>query len=146
MKRLTSLILILLVSLMAHDIFANPTTTSDAKSIQTNTDETETSLVDPTRPNWFGINKSKQTSGKLALNSLVMSPQRRIAVINGELMREGDTKLGITLDSILHDRVLIRTKNGKKRVLKLDKSSLRVSKKTFDRTPNLAKRTEGTTR
>lgn len=82
-------------------------------------DEINEVLHDPTRPNWFGLKKKKPKANHLVLNSLVMSPQRRIAVINGELMREGETKHNITVQQILDDRVLVTTKSGNKRVLKL---------------------------
>lgn len=142
MKTLAHLLLTLLVSLTAHQVVANTT-----DSVETVADpKVEKRLVDPTRPNWFGAKKGKSKSGNLVLNSLVTSPQRRIAVINGELMREGDTKRGITLKQILSDRVLIVSKNGKKRALKLNNASLRISKTPHDDVHNLAQNAEGTTR
>ena len=83
-------------------------------------------LTDPTRPNWYGVSTSKTQSKQPVLNSLVTGPQRRIAVINGELMREGESRHGFALVEILEDRVLIRTKSGNKKVLKLKKSDYRA--------------------
>ncbi len=76
-------------------------------------------LTDPTQPNWFGLSKTKSKPKGPVLNSLVTGTQRRIAVINGELMREGDSRHGITIQEILADRVLITTSAGSKKVLKL---------------------------
>lgn len=86
--------------------------------------ESDPMLVDPTLPNWFGLTKTKKKSSSLVLNSLVTGSQRRLAVINGELMREGDTHKGFTLDQILEDRVLITRKSGKKQVLKLKNAKI----------------------
>lgn len=76
-------------------------------------------LTDPTQPNWFGLSKAKSKPKGPVLNSLVTGTKRRIAVINGELMREGDSRNGITIEEILADRVLITTSAGSKKVLKL---------------------------
>lgn len=83
-------------------------------------------LTDPTQPNWFGVNKKSSAPKGPVLNSLVTGAQRRIAVINGDLMREGDTRHGITIEEILDDRVLIRNSVGTKKVLKLRKSNYPV--------------------
>ena len=146
MKRLAQLILTLLTSLTTHMVVAGADEFEEEKAHQDAVLQAEAPLVDPTRPNWYRLNTSKKKSKKLVLNSLVMSPLRRIAVVNGELMREGDIKGGITLQQILHDRVLIITKDGKKRVLKLNESSLRISKETTNRTNKLAQSAEGATR
>lgn len=89
-------------------------------------DERTPQLTDPTQPNWFGVGKKSAAPKGPVLNSLVTGPQRRIAVINGDLMREGDTRHGITIEEILDDRVLIRNAAGKKKVLKLRKSNYPV--------------------
>ena len=80
----------------------------------------EAQLLDPTQPNWFGVKTSKKKRPpSLILNSLVTGPTRRLAVINGDLLREGETKNGVTVKQILDDRVLITGKDGKKKILKL---------------------------
>jgi len=88
-------------------------------------DETEpeefvtSAFIDPTRPNWFENPKKTKKAPRLALNSLVNGPQRRIAVISGELMREGDSHRGFTLEQILEDRVIMNNQSSGRLVLKL---------------------------
>ena len=87
-------------------------------------------LIDPTQPNWFGLKTAKKKNANtLRLDSLVRGSQRRLAVINGVMMREGDTKNGITVQSIFEDRVLVRTQTGKKHTLKLKTSNKLVNTK-----------------
>jgi len=49
-------------------------------------------------------------------------------------MREGDTKNGITVQNIFEDRVLIRTKSGQKKTLKLKKANNMVKTKSAGNT------------
>jgi len=94
----------------------------------------ENGLKDPTQPNWHGLSKAKKANSGPVLNSLVTGPQRRIAVINGVLMREGEKGRGFTLEQIMDDSVLVTTKSGKQRVLSLGRSS--SFKKSADKKPS----------
>ena len=104
------------LAMSAHPAWATTNNSSDS-----NADAVE--LVDPTQPNWFGIKKAKKKySNTPKLNSLVNGAGRRLAVINGLLMREGDTKEGITLHEIKETSVVITTRSGKNRELRLTKT------------------------
>lgn len=82
----------------------------------------QTELFDPTQPNWFGVNIKRKTQRSLILNSLVTGAKRRIAIINGELLREGDSYRGLRLTQILNDRVLLKNSAGKIITLKLERT------------------------
>lgn len=70
-------------------------------------------LIDPTRPS----TSSKQTSLKqetvpsrrLILESTLVAPNRRIAVVNGKLVREGDSVDGARVITIRKSVVLVET-------------------------------------
>ena len=80
----------------------------------------EPELSDPMRPNWYGIKgKSKRSDGRPHLSSIIASDERRLAVVNGELMREGELENGVLLRQVLPDRVLVVTADQRLYALKL---------------------------
>lgn len=86
----------------------------------------EPPLTDPTRPNWYGLKaKVTKAANALELNSIIISAHRRLAVINGELMREGEERKGLLLKEVLKDRVLVQTPNDGLKALRLSLPSLR---------------------
>lgn len=86
----------------------------------------EVELTDPTRPNWYGLQRSvKHDPSKPVLNSIINSEDRRLAVINGALMREGERKRGLLLQEVLTDRVLVVTADNQLRALRLATSKIR---------------------
>lgn len=75
-------------------------------------------LRDPTRPS-FGSGKS--LPGKLNpsgwnLQSVLISPERRYAIINGEVVALGGSIAGAELISVAAERVTLRTRDGLKTV------------------------------
>lgn len=81
---------------------------------------TDLELTDPTRPNWYGLQPSiKHDPSKPILNSIISSDDRRLAVINGALMREGERKRGLLLQEVLPDRVLVVTAENELQALRL---------------------------
>ncbi|MCO6412956.1 MAG: hypothetical protein J5I92_09445 [Thiogranum sp.] len=72
-------------------------------------------LQDPTRPtnasDWFG-NKTSGTQAEWSLQSILTGPDRRIAVINGTRVREGDRIGTARVVQIEDSRVLLRTGEG----------------------------------
>lgn len=78
---------------------------------------------DPTRPLHYNSSAATANSG-LRLSSILISDNRRIAVINGQLVSEGDTVAGATLIRILDNRVHV-TINGKNRELKLHTTTVK---------------------
>ncbi len=87
-----------------------------AATVQAN----EPALSDPMRPNWYGLKQtSKANSHTPELSSIIASDDRRLAVINGQVMREGERKNGLLLRQVLPDRVLVVTADQQLRALKL---------------------------
>lgn len=127
--------LVALTTLLLVNATYAPQLQADSKGQTLEESSTKIELVDPTQPNWFGLKAAKKKSAKsLRLDSLVTGAQRRLAVINGVMMREGDTKNGITVQNIFEDRVLIRTKSGQKKTLKLKKANNMVKTKSAGNT------------
>ncbi len=78
---------------------------------------------DPTYP-LRHIPSESAENRELRLNSVLISNSRRVAVINGQLVAEGDTIAGATLIRILDNRVQV-TINGKNRELKLHTTTVK---------------------
>ena len=86
----------------------------------------EAPLTDPTRPNWYGLQAQVQHDPKKpVLNSIISSDDRRLAVINGALMREGERKRGLLLQEVLTDRVLVVNADNELQALRLAKPKIR---------------------
>lgn len=72
-------------------------------------------LQDPTRPtdasDWFG-NKTAGAETKWSLQSILRGSDRRIAVINGTRVREGDRIGTARVMQIEDSRVLLKTGEG----------------------------------
>lgn len=78
------------------------------------------SLQDPTRPNGFrapAAAPAQQRSFDLA--SIIIGADRKIAVIDGQARREGQTFEGVRLRRIYPDRVEL-VDQGRVRILRLD--------------------------
>jgi MSHA biogenesis protein MshK len=77
-------------------------------------------LQDPTRPNGFQAPQSEPAQQRtFSLASIIIGPDRKIAVIDGRARREGQTFEGIRLRRIYPDRVEL-VDQGRVRILKLD--------------------------
>ncbi|PVY70310.1 MSHA biogenesis protein MshK [Tamilnaduibacter salinus] len=75
-------------------------------------------LKDPTRPAGTSAPvDAKPTRTSLSLTSIIQAGERRRAVINGQVVREGDPVAGTQVLSIDSDRVILR-QGGKRRVLR----------------------------
>ncbi len=85
-------------------------------------------LKDPTQPtdpvNYFGAHEN-QAAGNWSLQSILSSPQRRIAVINGTRVKEGDRIGSARVVRILDSRVLLDTR-GRTLTLHLFPEPLKV--------------------
>ncbi len=72
-------------------------------------------LVDPTRPPDYRtpvIAKSPPALPKMVLSSIMISPRRRIAIIDGRAVRVGITHRGMRVVAIDSDRVRLRGPAG----------------------------------
>jgi MSHA biogenesis protein MshK len=75
-------------------------------------------LKDPTRPPGFQSAPSAPvTQTAYALNSIMIGEERRIAIINGEPVREGEALADARINSIHHDHVVLQV-DGAERVLR----------------------------
>jgi len=78
-------------------------------------------LQDPTRPPGPQAAVAKSVPERsLALDSILFSKDRRVAVIEGEALREGQGFNSVRVIRIFADRVLV-TDNGRERVLYLER-------------------------
>lgn len=78
-------------------------------------------LQDPTRPPGPQSAVAKSVPERsLALDSILFSKDRRVAVIEGEALREGQGFDNVRVIRIFADRVLV-TDNGRERVLYLER-------------------------
>jgi len=92
----------------------------------------ETALQDPTKPLRYSAAK-KAAEMKLVLNSVLISPHRKIAVINGQGLAEQDTikgSGGVILERILPHEVVLE-KAGKRWRIRLQHDLL-VQKTTVN--------------
>ncbi|MBL4827213.1 MAG: hypothetical protein JKY66_05795 [Spongiibacteraceae bacterium] len=78
-------------------------------------------LADPTRPAHYHSKKSK---APLKLESILFSNTRKVAVINGSLVTEGDRIEDSTVLKINKDRVRLK-RNGKITELVLHRTTIR---------------------
>ena len=71
-------------------------------------------LRDPTRPPAAGANTvaGKMQATGWILQSVLISPERRYAIINGEVVALGGSIAGAELISIAAERVTLRTREG----------------------------------
>jgi MSHA biogenesis protein MshK len=85
-------------------------------------------LKDPTQPtdpgNYFGSSEN-DSAGSWSLQSILSSPQRRIAVINGTRVKEGDRIGTARVVRIRESHVLLNTK-GRSLTLHLFPESIKV--------------------
>ncbi|KPQ01967.1 MAG: T2bSS MSH-type system biogenesis protein MshK [Marinobacter sp. HL-58] len=81
---------------------------------------TAAALQDPTRPDGFGAAPQAQVPEKeFTLASIFIGNDRRVAVINGQARREGQTFEGVRIRRIHPDRVEL-VDQGRVRVLRLE--------------------------
>ncbi|HEY9118739.1 MAG TPA: hypothetical protein VIN33_03225 [Marinobacter sp.] len=77
-------------------------------------------LQDPTRPDGFGASPQVQMAQKeFMLASIFIGNDRRVAVIDGVVRREGQTFEGVRIRRIHQDRVEL-VDQGRVRVLRLE--------------------------
>jgi len=85
-------------------------------------------LKDPTQPtdpgNYFGGTESRSGSN-WSLQSILSSPQRRIAVINGTRVKEGD-RIGAARVVRIRDSHVLLNAGGRTRTLHLLPESIKV--------------------
>lgn len=79
-------------------------------------------LKDPTRPLGAAARVDEATpaqDARLALESLLVGPDRRVAVINGQRMHEGDERGGVKVWEIRSDGVVVSIEGGSRMLLSL---------------------------
>ncbi|MEO8165299.1 MAG: MSHA biogenesis protein MshK [Betaproteobacteria bacterium] len=72
-------------------------------------------LRDPTRPSAIsakGASRSAATQTGWVLQSVLISPERRYAIINGEVVPVGGSVAGAEVIAIAEERVTLRTADG----------------------------------
>jgi hypothetical protein len=81
---------------------------------------------DPTKPA-FQLPKQISEQTALTLSMIVLSGDKRYAIINGSMVFEGDALQGYQVSSIRKQSVLLEGINGIKRQLRLVRSVIRTS-------------------
>lgn len=79
-------------------------------------------ISDPTKPSYYQSDKAKKTT--LQLSSVLWSDQRRVAIINGKALSEGDVIAGATVVKIDKQQVQIN-QNGVLVKLKLRRPTIK---------------------
>lgn len=83
-------------------------------------------LVDPTRPVNLApatVSQDLEQSPALKLETVVVSPYRRVAIINGNTLRQGDSIAGAILEEIGKDSVTLR-RNGDAVILSISPAAV----------------------
>lgn len=75
---------------------------------------------DPTQPDNLPRTKTASALAPV-LASVLIGPQRKLAVINGHLLAEGESAAGLTLVEVSPGRATVRLASGKTRDLSLVK-------------------------
>lgn len=92
-----------------------------------NTSNAYAELRDPTRPPDFISKKLGKGVATWALTSILISKDRRIAVVNGQVVHEGDEIASETVISIQPNTVQLTGPGGKITLFLLDKTVKRES-------------------
>ena len=85
---------------------------------------------DPTRPKDLSITTDEQSSesgmpAKPRLTSILIGPHRRLAIIDGHLLAQGQSRSGLQVMKVLDDRVILRLiEDGRDVTLKLGGSNM----------------------
>lgn len=82
-------------------------------------------LQDPTRPATVKAVAQSVEPGALQLEAIMDSGARRIAIVNGKVVREGDRIGAAVIEAIGSDSVRY-TRNGRSETARIVKTSLRV--------------------
>lgn len=82
-------------------------------------------LQDPTRPATVKTIKQGVTAARLQLEAVMDSGVRRIAIVNGKVVRTGDRIAGAMIEEIRDDSIRY-TRQGKSEIARLTKSAARV--------------------
>ena len=109
---------------MALSLVMNTPALADTKPSESTTTRVKPA-ADPTMPNWYGLKKitSSSSAGAARLDSIIWATDRRLAIINGQIKREGDRVGSQTITQILADRVVLRAASGKVKSLRLAKKN-----------------------
>jgi len=96
-------------------------------------------LGDPTRPaDYKKQSEAPQAAAvvaeKWALTSVLISPQRRVAIVNGRAVQEGDTVGSSRIVQIRTSEVLLQ-RDGKQIVVSLLPSAVKTTKHQKNNTP-----------
>jgi hypothetical protein len=75
-------------------------------------------MLDPTQPAWYGVSSANNTTSP-TLSLIINGPDKKIAIINGNPIAEGETYNGI---KVLHigDKFVTFQQGDMKETLKLD--------------------------
>jgi len=82
-------------------------------------------LSDPTRPAVVDAATVDAPAAPARLQSILIGPERRLAVIDGELLAEGDRASAFKLEAVLADQVRIRLADGSLRTLAIETDIIR---------------------
>ena len=83
-------------------------------------------VVDPTRPPPVTLSQpGAAVAQPQRLSSVLIGPHRRLAVVDDQLLAEGQSAAGLKLIEVAADRVVVRLTDGSTRTLLLDPEPIR---------------------
>jgi len=96
----------------------------DAFAVQT------VSLRDPTRPvdnaSMFFYEQEEEGAFGIRINSIIVATDRKIVMINGQYLREGDKINGVTVTNIYFDAIRVQDSTGERFVVKMPYSGIKT--------------------
>jgi len=82
-------------------------------------------VSDPTEPPSVGKDRAAAPAAPARLQSILVGAERRLAVIDGDLLAEGEGAAGFKLEAVLADEVRVRLADGSLRTLALETHTTR---------------------
>jgi MSHA biogenesis protein MshK len=93
------------------------------------TSATANGLADPTRPSHAPRAANPAATQPVRVEGVFRSAERRLAIVNGKVVRAGDRVAGVQIDEILDDGVRY-LRNGKIHTVRLSPASMPVRQAT----------------
>lgn len=79
---------------------------------------------DPTQPERWSVAQPNMAMDLPNLNSVLLGSGRKLAVLDGQVMAEGETRAGMKLWKVESDRVVLTLHNSAPVTVRLDKTNV----------------------
>lgn len=88
-------------------------------------------LLDPTRPTHAKAPAAPRSTSAMRLEAVLMSSDRRIAIVNGQVLRAGDRIGDVLIEEVFADSVRY-TRAGQSQLLRLQERALHVRRNAVE--------------